>query len=134
MDRPDDHEEVAARFFAAVNTEDLQQLMDLMAPDVVLLTDGGGKKRAALHPILRPAKVSRWFLGTRPKVGDISVEWGIANGAQTGYAANSAGHLDDSSGRRISTHRAGADGVMLGSRFPPHLRPHDEQSANTRGP
>ena len=81
MDQPDNHEEIAARFFAAVTTGEVQQLMDLMAPDVVLLTDGGGKKQAALRPILGPDKVSRWFLGVTPKAGDISVKWAIANGA-----------------------------------------------------
>jgi RNA polymerase sigma-70 factor (TIGR02957 family) len=81
MDRTYDHEQIAARFFAAVTTGEVQQLMDLMAPNVGLLTDGGGKKRAALRPILGPDKVSRWFFGVTPKAGDISVKWAIANGA-----------------------------------------------------
>ena len=36
---------------AAVATGDLQSLMDVLAPDVVLITDGGGVKKAALNPI-----------------------------------------------------------------------------------
>ena len=35
-------------------TGDLQSLMDVLAPDVVLITDGGGHKKAALRPILGP--------------------------------------------------------------------------------
>ncbi|WP_460516473.1 RNA polymerase sigma-70 factor [Flindersiella endophytica] len=38
-------------FRRAVGTGDLQPLLDILAPDVVLLTDGGGVKQAALAPI-----------------------------------------------------------------------------------
>ncbi|MER6579527.1 RNA polymerase sigma-70 factor [Nonomuraea sp. NPDC001023] len=40
-----------AAFQSAIETGDLQRLLDLLAPDVVLLTDGGGVVRAALAPI-----------------------------------------------------------------------------------
>jgi RNA polymerase sigma-70 factor (TIGR02957 family) len=81
VERPADHEEIAAKFFAAAATGDIQPLMDLMAPDVVLLTDGGGKKQAALRPIHGVDKVSRWFQGVGAKAGPVTVDWGIANGA-----------------------------------------------------
>jgi RNA polymerase sigma-70 factor (ECF subfamily) len=38
-------------FQRAIETGDLQRLLDILAPDVVLLTDGGGVVRAALAPI-----------------------------------------------------------------------------------
>ena len=38
---------VIERFMSAVATGDLQSLMDVLAPDVVLITDGGGMKKAA---------------------------------------------------------------------------------------
>jgi RNA polymerase sigma-70 factor (TIGR02957 family) len=38
-------------FRRAIETGDLQRLLDTLAPDVVLLTDGGGVVRAALAPI-----------------------------------------------------------------------------------
>lgn len=57
-----ERQEVADRFLAAVTTGDLQSLFDVMAPDVVLVTDGGGKTRAALRPILGRDKVMR-FMG-----------------------------------------------------------------------
>ncbi|MGV9885025.1 RNA polymerase sigma-70 factor [Streptomyces sp. NPDC003006] len=41
-----------AAFQQAVETGDLQRLLDMIAPDVVLLTDGGGVVRAALEPIV----------------------------------------------------------------------------------
>jgi len=79
--RPDDSKEIAEKFFTAAATGDIQPLMDLMAPDVVLLTDGGGKKQAALRPIVGAEKVTRWFQGVRAKAGEVSFEWGTANGA-----------------------------------------------------
>lgn len=54
---------VVDRFLAAVGTGDIQSLMDVLAPDVVLVTDGGGKKRAALRPILGRDKVMRFMSG-----------------------------------------------------------------------
>ncbi|TGA94389.1 RNA polymerase sigma-70 factor [Streptomyces sp. MZ04] len=41
-----------AAFQQAVQTGDLSHLLDMIAPDVVLLTDGGGVVRAALEPIV----------------------------------------------------------------------------------
>ncbi|MFC9998794.1 RNA polymerase sigma-70 factor [Nocardia sp. NPDC127526] len=39
-------------FQRAVRTGDIQSLLDILAPDVVLLTDGGGIKQAALEPLI----------------------------------------------------------------------------------
>lgn len=44
--------EVLAAFQQAVETGDVQRLLDMIAPDVVLLTDGGGVVRAALEPVV----------------------------------------------------------------------------------
>lgn len=41
-----------AAFQQAVETGDLRRLLDMIAPDVVLLTDGGGVVRAALEPVV----------------------------------------------------------------------------------
>ncbi|MEU8892374.1 RNA polymerase sigma-70 factor [Streptomyces sp. NPDC048442] len=46
-------------FQRAVETGDLQRLLDILAPDVVLLTDGGGVVRAALEPIVGADQVAR---------------------------------------------------------------------------
>lgn len=43
---------VPAAFQQAVATGDLQRLLDLIAPDVVLPADGGGVVRAALEPVV----------------------------------------------------------------------------------
>lgn len=52
---------VFERFIRAASTGDLQSLMDVLAPDVVLLTDGGGVKKAALQPIRGIEKVVRFL-------------------------------------------------------------------------
>jgi RNA polymerase sigma factor (sigma-70 family) len=42
---------VVERFLAALRTGQLQELMEVMAPDVVLIADGGGLAGAALVPV-----------------------------------------------------------------------------------
>ncbi|WP_030675020.1 RNA polymerase sigma-70 factor [Streptomyces sp. NRRL B-1347] len=42
---------VVDRFLAALRTGHLQELMEVMAPDVVMITDGGGLVTAALAPL-----------------------------------------------------------------------------------
>jgi RNA polymerase sigma-70 factor (ECF subfamily) len=46
-------------FHRAVETGDLRSLIDLLAPDVVLLGDGGGIKQAVQQPIVGADKVAR---------------------------------------------------------------------------
>jgi RNA polymerase sigma-70 factor (TIGR02957 family) len=77
---PPDGVEVAERFFAATKTGDVQQLLDVMSPDVVLVTDGGGAKQAALRPVHGADRVARWLDGVRPQAGDFAVEWTTVNG------------------------------------------------------
>ncbi|WP_137876590.1 RNA polymerase sigma-70 factor [Rhodococcus sp. Q] len=65
-----EQEAVVARFVAAVNSGDLQGLMDVLAPDVVSVADGGGFVRgAARHPIVGADKISRYLLGGLAKLG-----------------------------------------------------------------
>nr|WP_202869783.1 RNA polymerase sigma-70 factor [Kribbella sp. VKM Ac-2527] len=54
------HTEVTTRFLEAAWSGDLDQMISMLAPDVVLVTDGGGKKRAALRPMHGPDKIARW--------------------------------------------------------------------------
>ena len=46
-------------FQRAAETGDLQGLLDILAPDVVFLGDGGGVKQAVLRPIVGVSKVAR---------------------------------------------------------------------------
>jgi ketosteroid isomerase-like protein len=46
-----DQQEAVDRFLAAVRHGELQDLLDVLAPDVVVVTDGGGLVAAARRPI-----------------------------------------------------------------------------------
>ncbi|MGB2568866.1 RNA polymerase sigma-70 factor [Micromonospora citrea] len=61
-------------FRRAVETGDLQHLLDILAPDVVLLGDGGGVKQAVPRPILGADKVARLLTGGWDKVAG-STSW-----------------------------------------------------------
>ncbi|GAA1756996.1 RNA polymerase sigma-70 factor [Nonomuraea bangladeshensis] len=47
-----------AAFQGAVETGDLRGLLDILAPDVVMLGDGGGVAKAALTPLVGPDQVA----------------------------------------------------------------------------
>jgi len=51
--------EALAAFQRAVETGDLRSLVDILAPDVVFLGDGGGVKQAVLRPIVGADRVAR---------------------------------------------------------------------------
>ncbi|MFK0232137.1 RNA polymerase sigma-70 factor [Streptomyces vinaceus] len=53
--------EVTERFFAATTGGDVNALMEVLSPDVTLWTDGGGKVRQALKPVLGAPTVAAWF-------------------------------------------------------------------------
>ncbi|MFC9435200.1 RNA polymerase sigma-70 factor [Nocardia sp. NPDC057030] len=48
-----------AAFQRAIETGDMQDLVDILAPDVVLLGDGGGIKQAVARPVVGADKVAR---------------------------------------------------------------------------
>ncbi|MFI9842031.1 RNA polymerase sigma-70 factor [Nonomuraea sp. NPDC051941] len=55
---PAETRDALAAFQRAVETGDLQRLLDILAPDVVLLTDGGGIKQAALAPVVGAGNIA----------------------------------------------------------------------------
>jgi RNA polymerase sigma factor (sigma-70 family) len=71
---------VTRRFTEAVATGDLQGLMDVLAPDVVLITDGGGVKKAALKPIHGADKVLRFLTAVFPDDVEARAEPVLVNG------------------------------------------------------
>jgi RNA polymerase sigma-70 factor (ECF subfamily) len=60
-------EELARRFFEAVGAGKTDGLVDLLAADVVLYTDGGGKGPAFRQPLYGRERVTRMFSGYRPE-------------------------------------------------------------------
>jgi len=53
-----EQQEVVDRFLAAVTQGDLQGLLDVLAPDVVLVADGGGVVQAVVSPVVGAKKVA----------------------------------------------------------------------------
>ncbi len=53
-------------FLAATASGDIEGMLALLAEDSRLLSDGGGKVRAAGRPILGPDRVSRFLIGVWP--------------------------------------------------------------------
>ena len=70
-----DRDAVIEQFRAATETGDLQGLMDVLAPDVVLMTDGGGKVQAALNPIHGRDKVFRFLTAVAPEALELQPVW-----------------------------------------------------------
>ncbi|MGN6576971.1 MAG: RNA polymerase sigma-70 factor [Nocardioides sp.] len=64
----EEHQQVVERFLTAVTQGDLQGLLDALAPDVVLVADGGGVAQATLKPVLGAKKVAN-LLRTFEKFG-----------------------------------------------------------------
>ena len=68
-------------FQRAVEASDLKALLDVLAPDVVLVSDGGGLKLTALRPIVGAEKAIRMFVGSMQKVGGtLTTEPTVING------------------------------------------------------
>jgi RNA polymerase sigma-70 factor, ECF subfamily len=89
---------VTERFFAASTGGDINELMDLLAPEVTLWTDGGGKVRQAMRPIIGAPNVARWLAGTvqRPyegvEIADMTAEVVDINGGP-GIVIRGAGRI-----------------------------------------
>jgi RNA polymerase sigma-70 factor (ECF subfamily) len=54
--------ELTDRFLQACATGDLSDLLSMLSDDVVVWTDGGGKVRAALRPVVGPHRSSRFLI------------------------------------------------------------------------
>jgi RNA polymerase sigma-70 factor (ECF subfamily) len=69
-------------FRRALETGDPQELLDVLAPDIVLMSDGGGIKQAALRPIIGADKVARFMMGRLGKnKRPITVSPTVVNGS-----------------------------------------------------
>ncbi|MEP6851119.1 MAG: RNA polymerase sigma-70 factor [bacterium] len=58
---PAEHARVTTAFMHAAVNGDVQALLDVLAPDVVVITDGGGATKAALRPIHGADKAARFL-------------------------------------------------------------------------
>jgi RNA polymerase sigma-70 factor, ECF subfamily len=66
--------ELTREFLVACGSGDLDGLLGLLADDVVVWTDGGGKVRAALRPVVGARRSSRFLLHVAKKVQGVPQE------------------------------------------------------------
>jgi RNA polymerase sigma-70 factor, ECF subfamily len=94
---PDGHAHLLQAFIEAVASGDLSRLTGLLREDAVALTDGGGRKTAALNPIHGADKVARFFIAVAGKKSgrDIRIEPAMINGS-VGALLYMDGELDHS--------------------------------------
>jgi len=86
-------ERLAERFLAAAGTGEVKELLTLLAEDVTVYTDGGGRVRAAGQPILNADHVSRYFVGIWPRLPDVADWRPTAINGHSGYLIYSQGEI-----------------------------------------
>lgn len=64
----EEQQRLTTQFMETCLTGDLSGLVDLLADDIVLWSDGGGKVASALRPICGAIKVARFFLTVGKKI------------------------------------------------------------------
>ena len=97
-----------AAFQRAAETGDLQALLGILAPDVVLLGDGGGAKQAVPRPVVGASKVARLLIaGFGRFLGPASVRPAQVNGSPALIIARN-GEIDTVVAVRID------DGLITG--------------------
>jgi RNA polymerase sigma-70 factor (ECF subfamily) len=71
--RPDEarEQELVDTLVATIASGDVDAVMRLLAPDVVLLSDGGAQRHAARHPIVGPDRVARLVVNLAKRVLEI---------------------------------------------------------------
>ncbi|RDI65079.1 RNA polymerase sigma-70 factor (ECF subfamily) [Nocardia pseudobrasiliensis] len=67
-------------FQRAVATGDMRQLLDILAPDVVLLGDGGGIKQAVPRPVAGIDRVARMLVASSARIAATTMELADVNG------------------------------------------------------
>ncbi|TCJ96825.1 RNA polymerase sigma-70 factor [Nocardia alba] len=86
---------VIGRFLRAAGTGDVSALMAVLAPDVLQISDGGGRVSAARRPLLGAEPVARFLIGlTRNALAGATVEFGSFNAQPTVLVRSKNGDLD----------------------------------------
>ncbi|MFE2188451.1 sigma factor, partial [Streptomyces sp. NPDC059455] len=78
---------VVERFLVALRTGRLRELLEVMAPDVVMITDGGGVVAAALVPIHGAEEVAKVLARANQVVAALETTPVWLNGAPAGPGA-----------------------------------------------
>ncbi|WP_235949083.1 RNA polymerase sigma-70 factor [Nocardia terrae] len=86
---------VIGKFLRAAQTGDVQTLMDVLAPDIVQISDGGGKVSAARRPVVGAEKVAAYLIGlVRKSLTDMTIEFGTYNALPAVLLRGADGQLD----------------------------------------
>jgi len=102
---PAERRDLTERFLAAATDGDLEGLLELLAPDVRLVGDSGGKSRAPLRVLESADHVGRFLLGAARKsvpalsLRFLEVNGGLAVLALSGDEPDSVFQLDVADGR-----------------------------------
>jgi RNA polymerase sigma-70 factor (ECF subfamily) len=86
-----EQEEALERFRGAIEEGDLQGLIDVLAPDVKLVADGGGVAQAAIRPISGPKTVARLLANFAAAAPDAPVSTRWINGSPALWIEGAAG-------------------------------------------
>ena len=112
---------LAAAFQAAVASGDTKTLMQVLAQDAVLYSDGGGKRAAALNPIHGADRILRFFAGIlrkNPALATIAARPAMVNGLPGFVMREADGSIDT----MAIEHRDGRIVAIYLTRNPEKLR------------
>ncbi|MFI7529663.1 RNA polymerase sigma-70 factor [Nocardia salmonicida] len=86
---------VIGRFLLAAHTGDVGALLAVLAPDVVEISDGGGRVSAARRPIIGAVSVARFMIGlAQNSLASATVEFGNFNAQPAVLVRSRNGDLD----------------------------------------
>ncbi|MGC4992599.1 RNA polymerase sigma-70 factor [Nocardia salmonicida] len=86
---------VIGRFLLAAHTGDVGALLEVLAPDVVEISDGGGRVSAARRPIIGAESVARFMIGlAQNSMAGATVEFGSFNAQPAVLVRSTDGDLD----------------------------------------
>lgn len=101
--------ELLDAFHRAANGGGLEPLMQRLAPDVVLVSDGGGKAFAAAVPIHSRSRVAAFLGGLLRRAAEEPARYAVVPAAVNGGPGLAV--LEDGAVRNVMTFEFGADGT-----------------------
>jgi len=121
---PANHARLLSAFSEAAKSGDVGRLVELLCEDAVAITDGGGRKTAALKPIMGADRIARFFIGVAELNAnhDIRIEPATINGA-FGALLYRDGELDQTVSMAIDGERIAAIYIIRNPDKLRHLQP-----------
>jgi len=121
---PANHARLLSAFSEAAKSGDVGRLVELLCQDAVAITDGGGRKTAALKPIMGADRIARFFIGVAALNAshDIRIEPATINGA-FGALLYRDGELDQTVSMAIDGERIAAIYIIRNPDKLRHLQP-----------